>query len=61
MWSAVADHQVRGTAAYPPAFGAGTPGGDHLGMIGQPQVIVAAERQQRLAIDHHLRPLRALQ
>jgi hypothetical protein len=30
-------------------------------MIGQAQVVVVTERQQRLAIDHHLRPLRAFE
>ncbi|MCY1448148.1 hypothetical protein D9M71_648010 [compost metagenome] len=30
-------------------------------MIGQPQVVVVTERQQRLAINHHLRPLRAFE
>jgi hypothetical protein len=30
-------------------------------VIGQAQVIVVTERQQRLAIDHHFRPLRAFE
>ncbi|MNN58801.1 hypothetical protein D3C81_1738690 [compost metagenome] len=58
---AVADHQVRSASAYAPAFSTGAPGGDHFGVIGQAQVVVAAKSQQRLPIDHHLRPLRALQ
>ena len=59
--SAVANHQVRGTTPHTPALGAGLPGGDHLGVVGQAQVVIAAEGQQPLAVDHHFRPLRAFQ
>ena len=61
MGSAVADDQMRRTTAYTPARGAGLPGFDHLRVIGQAQIVVIAEGEQRLAVDHHLRPLRALQ
>ncbi|MNT36762.1 hypothetical protein D3C72_1728670 [compost metagenome] len=55
----MADDQMRCPSAHTPLRSAGTPGFDHLRMIGQAQVVVVTERQQRLAIDHHLRPLRA--
>ena len=61
MRRAVADDQMRCTAAHAPALGASTPRGDDFRVIGQAQVIVITERQQRLTIDHHFRALRALQ
>src|SRR5690606_4799957 len=56
---AVADHQVRGAATDAPSFRAVAQGGDHLGMVGQTQVVVGAEGQQRLAVDLYIRALRA--
>ncbi len=61
MGRAVADHQMRSTTADAPALGAGLPGRDDFGVIGQPHVIVVAERQQLLAVDNDFRALRALQ
>ena len=60
MRAAVADDQMRCPAAHAPTRRTGLPGFDHLRVIGQAQVVVIAESQQRLTIDHHLRPLRAL-
>jgi len=56
---AVTDDQMRRTAAYAPARCSRLPGFNHLRVTGQAQVVVIAEGEQRLAIDHHLRPLRA--
>ena len=61
MGGAVANDQVGGTAAHTPTRRTGLPGFDHLRVIGQAEVVVIAESEQRLAIDHHLRALRALQ
>ncbi|MNN57326.1 hypothetical protein D3C81_1723110 [compost metagenome] len=52
---------MRGATAHAPALGTGTHGGDHFGMIGQAQVVVGTEGQQRLAVDDHFRSLRGLQ
>ncbi|MNI42459.1 hypothetical protein D3C73_967560 [compost metagenome] len=60
MRRAVADHQMRGSATDTPTLGAGLPGGNHLRVVGQAQVVITAESQQRLAVDHYVRPLRAL-
>ncbi|BCQ65344.1 hypothetical protein PBOI14_70940 [Pseudomonas sp. Boi14] len=57
MGRAVADHQMGSTTAHAPAAGTGTPGFDHLRMVGQAQVVVVTKGQQWLTVDHHLRPL----
>jgi hypothetical protein len=49
---------MRSTATDTPALSTGAPGFDHLRVIGQAEVIVVAEREQRFAVDHHFRPLR---
>ncbi len=61
MRRAVTDHQMRGTAAHAPGRGALLQRRNHLGMVGQAQVVVGAERQQAFTVDRHLRPLRTLQ
>ena len=52
---------MRCATAHAPTGRTGTPGFDHLRMIGQAQVVVIAEGEQRLAVDHHFRALGALQ
>ena len=58
MWGAMADHQMRGTAAHTPFLRASAPGFDHLRMIGQAEVVIGTEGQQLPTIDLHQRPLR---
>jgi hypothetical protein len=55
------DHQVRSATAHAPTGRTGAPGFDHLRVVGQAQVVVVAEGEQGLAIDHHFRALGTLQ
>jgi hypothetical protein len=55
------DHQMGGTTPYPPALGTVLQRRDNVRVVGEAKVIVVTERQERLPIDHHFRPLRAFQ
>ena len=50
-------NQMGCTAAGSPAIDAAVKSGIDVGMIGQPQIIVTAERHVRPAVDFHFRPL----
>ena len=50
---------MRSAATHAPLRHAVLHGSDHLGMVGQPEVVVGTEIQQALAIDHHLGALGA--
>ncbi|MCY1301120.1 hypothetical protein D9M70_507140 [compost metagenome] len=52
---------MRGAAADTPLLRAIAQRSDHLGVIGQAQIVVGAEGQQALAVDQHFRALRAFQ
>ena len=57
----VAVDQVRGTRPHTEALNRIDECGANLGMISQTEVIIAAERQQLLTVDHDLRTLRPVQ
>ncbi|MCY1537537.1 hypothetical protein D9M68_730340 [compost metagenome] len=59
--AAVADHQVRGAATGAPLLRTIAQRTDHLGMVGQAQVVVGTEGQHGPAVHQYLRPLRTLQ
>ena len=59
--SGVAADQVRGTAAGAPTLDAALEGRADAGVAGKPQVVVAAEVEQRSAVDDDLAALRALE
>ena len=61
MGPAVPGDQMRGPGADPVAVGAGLEGRHHPGIIGQAQVVIAAERNQPGPVDAELDPLRGLQ
>ncbi|MCY1371862.1 hypothetical protein D9M69_590300 [compost metagenome] len=59
--TAVAVDQVRGAATGAPTLGTLAQGSDHLGMVGQAEIVIGTEGQHGPAVDQHFRPLRTLQ
>ena len=53
--------QMRGAAADAPGLGAGAGGFDQGRVIGQPEIVVAAKADQRLAVNHGVRAARRAQ
>src|SRR5690606_41450126 len=58
---AVAHDQMRGATTDAPLLCSPAHGLDHLGMAGKTEIIIGTKGKQRLAINRHLRLLRALQ